>query len=75
MATEIRKTPKTFDVYIPDSSDDPMQVAGRMKAIREAKALSDEKNEPVVVQRDDGRVKMRFRDGRLIKYAFRGRRA
>lgn len=71
MATEIHSTPRTFDVYIPDSSDDPVQIDGRMKAIREAKALSDEHDQPVIVQRDDGCVRMRFREGRLIKYAFR----
>lgn len=59
---------KTFSLYIPRSDDDAREVEGRMKAVRRAKTWSRDTSYPVRVERDDGRVKMTFNDGMLVRY-------
>jgi len=58
-------------IYIPTADEDPKEVRGRMKAVRHAKEWSSEQSYPVKVERADGRVKMTFRDGVLVRYGFR----
>ena len=54
------------------------EVEGRMEAIAQAKEVSARTWRPVGLEREDGRVKMNFRDGALVDYVFeprKGRRA
>ena len=53
-------------------------VDGRIEAAEAAKAWSKESGQSILVEREDGRVKMNFRDGALVDYVFetrKGRRA
>ena len=53
-------------------------VDGRIEAANAAKAWSKESGQSILVEREDGRVKMNFRDGALVDYVFetrKGRRA
>jgi len=53
-------------------------IEGRKEAVTIAKEWSLEGGQNVMVEREDGRVKMSFRDGELVDYVFetrKGRRA
>ena len=49
-------------------------VDGRIEAVDEAKAISKESGQNVLVEREDGRVKMNFRDGALVDYVLETRK-
>ena len=53
-------------------------IEGRKEAVTVAKNWSLDGGQAVMVEREDGRVKMSFRDGELVDYVFetrKGRRA
>ena len=64
-----RPSRKTFEVYVPTGTE-VVAVQGRQSAVRHAKAWSREQTYPVRVEREDGRVRMLFRDGQLVRYGF-----
>ena len=49
-------------------------IDGRIEAVDEAKAISKESGQNVLVEREDGRVKMNFRDGALVDYVLETRK-
>lgn len=49
-------------------------IDGRIEAVDEAKAMSKESGQNVLVEREDGRVKMNFRDGALVDYVLETRK-
>ena len=46
-------------------------IDGRIEAVEDAKAISKETGQNVLVEREDGRVKMNFREGALVDYVLR----
>ena len=51
----------------------PISVSGRAEAVQRAKALSADMPRPVRVEREDGKVKMEFRSGGIVRYRRRTR--
>lgn len=49
-------------------------VDGRIEAVDDAKAISKETGQNVLVEREDGRVKMNFREGALVDYVLETRK-
>ena len=49
-------------------------IDGRIEAVEDAKAISKETGQNVLVEREDGRVKMNFRDGALVDYVLETRK-
>lgn len=64
------QTPHEFDIK---SGLGTQTVTGRRAAVRKAKELSRHTWRPVHVERDDERVKMRFRRGDLTTYRYETR--
>lgn len=62
----------TFHVSLPHQ-DEPETVESRTEAVELARAMSLDQSRSVIVERDDGRVKMVFREGGLIEYAYETR--
>jgi len=50
------------------------KITGRDGAIQNAKEWSRESGQSVLVERDDGKVKMSFRDGGLVDYVYETRK-
>ncbi|MAQ16417.1 MAG: hypothetical protein CMN30_16700 [Sandaracinus sp.] len=61
-----------FEIIAP-SADDAISVSGRMEAVARAKALSADQPRPVRVERADGKVKMEFLSGGMVRYRRRTR--
>jgi hypothetical protein len=49
-------------------------IDGRIEAVEDAKATSKETGQNVLVEREDGRVKMNFREGALVDYVLETRK-
>ena len=49
-------------------------IDGRIEAVEDAKAISKETGQNVLVEREDGRVKMNFREGALVDYVLETRK-
>ncbi len=49
-------------------------IDGRIEAVDDAKAISKETGQNVLVEREDGRVKMNFREGALVDYVLETRK-
>lgn len=62
--------PKTFNVVVGDHTH---ELAGRNAAVAKARELSDSTWRKVMVTRDDRRVEMTFRNGKLSTYTFHTR--
>ncbi|MCA9539211.1 MAG: hypothetical protein KC620_10020 [Myxococcales bacterium] len=63
--------PHTFTLT---TRGDEREVIGRFEAVAEAKDWSENCGQQVALERDDGRVRMSFRDGDLIDYVFETRK-
>ena len=58
---------QAFDI-IPHDHKRSISVTGRSTAVRRAKTLSNRSSRPVRVERSDGRVKMEFLSGGIVRY-------
>ena len=56
--------------FIIKAGQQTTEVAGRNKAVAEAKGISEKTGKPVGLERQDGRMKMEFRRGSLETYRF-----
>jgi len=64
---------KSHQFEIVPGPSGPISVSGRAKAVQRAKALSADMPRPVRVEREDGKVKMEFRSGGIVRYRRRTR--
>lgn len=64
---------KTHQFEIVPGPSGPISVSGRAEAVQRAKALSADIPRPVRVEREDGKVKMEFRSGGIVRYRRRTR--
>lgn len=64
---------KTHQFEIVPGPSGPISVSGREEAVQRAKALSVDMPRPVRVEREDGKVKMEFRSGGIVRYRRRTR--
>lgn len=90
MSEEINETPEYENPIVDELDDEEMEVEttiyrvvtrseektidGRIEAVDEAKSISKETGQNVLVEREDGRVKMNFRDGALVDYVLETRK-
>ena len=90
MSEEINETPEYENPLVDELDDEEMEVEttlyrvvtrseektidGRIEAVDEAKSISKETGQNVLVEREDGRVKMNFRDGALVDYVLETRK-
>lgn len=90
MSEEINETPEYENDLVDELDDEEMEVEttlyrvvtrseektidGRIEAVDEAKSISKETGQNVLVEREDGRVKMNFRDGALVDYVLETRK-
>ena len=58
----------THEFEITSRQDRAIAVSGRLEAVARAKALSESQPRPVRVERADGKVKMEFRSGGIVRY-------
>ena len=61
-------------IYRVVTRSEEKSIDGRIEAVDEAKAISKESGQNVLVEREDGRVKMNFRDGALVDYVLETRK-
>ena len=90
MSEEINEAPEYENPLVDELDDEEMEVEttlyrvvtrseektidGRIEAVDEAKSISKETGQNVLVEREDGRVKMNFRDGALVDYVLETRK-
>ena len=90
MSEEINETPEYENPIVDELDEEEMEVEttiyrvvtrseektidGRIEAVDEAKSISKETGQNVLVEREDGRVKMNFRDGALVDYVLETRK-
>ncbi|MBO6933628.1 MAG: hypothetical protein JJ863_01595 [Deltaproteobacteria bacterium] len=65
------ENPHQFEIV--PGPNGPISVSGRAEAVERAKALSADMPRPVRVERMDGKVKMEFRSGGIVRYRRRTR--
>ena len=65
------ENPHQFEIV--PGPNGPISVSGRAEAVQRAKALSADMPRPVRVEREDGKVKMEFRSGGIVRYRRRTR--
>lgn len=60
--------------HVSTSQSDPETVDSRTEAVELARSMSLDYPGSVVIEREDGKVKMTFREGGLVDYVFETRK-